>query len=214
MRTPIFLLSILVFPTVALGQDDCRCWTPTAKQIAAVEAKIEGQRMPLGRLDRYMRYYAGVTDSDGDRRFIRGKLVPLGASEMPDVHIVDGKMPPLQEQGCISMSDPNGGPWIYFNCARAGTWTPSDTQIAELEDILRQKRERGLGFARHYAGVTEDNRQIIRGVFVENSALGRKPGIYVASEAELPTIFDGGCGIVHVRYDPSNKEITSRCGGR
>ena len=212
MRTPVLLLSIAaVFATPALSED-CRCWTPDAQQIAAVEARIEGQRMPLGTLDAYKRYYAGVID--GDRRFIRGKLVPLGDDDLPGVQIVEGKMPPLKAEGCVSGSDSSGGPWMYFRCARRGAWTPSDTQIAELEDLLRQKTGgRELGYARHYAGVAEGDRRIVRGEFVKVGVFGAKPGIYVASEAELPAIADGGCGVVHVTYDPSNKAITSRCNG-
>jgi hypothetical protein len=91
---------------------------------------------------------------------------------------------------------------------------PSDGQIAELEGALRQKGVRLLDYARHYAGVTEVDLRIIRGIFVAGDFSDEKPGIYIESDAELPAIADGGCGVVHVRYVPSNKELTSRCGGR
>jgi hypothetical protein len=61
MRTPLFLLGFgAVFSTAALGEGDCRCWTPGAADIAALEAKIAEQALPLGSLDRYARYYSGV----------------------------------------------------------------------------------------------------------------------------------------------------------
>ena len=94
MRLPLLLLGFAaVFATAALGEDDCRCWTPDAAQIAAAEAKIGGRPLPLGGLDRYARYYAGTIDSG--RRFIRGKLVPAGGNEAPGIHIVEGRMLPL-----------------------------------------------------------------------------------------------------------------------
>src|SRR5882672_7810765 len=86
---------VAFFSTAAPGQNDCHCWTPTADQIATVEAKIERQRMPLGKLDQYARYYAGVIGRRNDRRLIRGKLVPLGGDDAPGIHIVEGKMSPL-----------------------------------------------------------------------------------------------------------------------
>jgi hypothetical protein len=72
----LYLLAFAaVFATAALGEDDCRCWTPDAEQLAAVEATLASRPLPLGSLVRYVRYYAG-TFSSFNRRFIRGKLVP------------------------------------------------------------------------------------------------------------------------------------------
>lgn len=121
-------------------------------------------------------------------------------------------MPPLQGEGCISMFDAGGGSGMYFRCARQGAWTPSDAQIAELEEVLRQNAGQRPGYARHYAGVTEGGRRIIRGVLVDAKMLRQGPGVYVESEVELPAIDDGGCWVVHVTYDPSNREMTWRCG--
>jgi hypothetical protein len=97
----------------------------------AAEAKIGGRPLPLGGLDRYARYYAGTIDSG--RRFIRGKLVPARGNEAPGIHIVEGRMLPLQGEGCVANSEPGGGPWLYLRCAHPGAWTPNDGQIAELE---------------------------------------------------------------------------------
>ena len=221
MQTSVLLLGIVVlFSTAALGQDDCRCWTPTAEQVAAVEAKIESHPMPLGKLDRYARYYTGVMINGTER--IHGKVVPLGSNDIPGIHIVEGEMQPLQGEGCMISSDHNISR-VFFNCARPGSWTPSATQIAELEDLLSRQTGMGedlisrqtgrwwLDFARHYAGVTVNDRRVVRGVLVRGG--DQKPGIYIASEAELPLIMDGGCGVVHVTYYVSNKQIWSRCGG-
>jgi hypothetical protein len=226
MRLPFILFGVAsVFSTAALG-DDCRCWKPSAGDIAAVEAKIGSHALPLGSLDRYARYYAGTISHD--RRFIRGKLVPAGATDTSGIHIVEGRMLPLQGEGCITNSDPGGGPWLYLRCARPGAWTPSDIEIAEVEDRLQLSAEgsarpdvshlptkEGLRqhYARHYAGVTEDDRRIVVGVFVFLLSRDETPGVYIGSEAELPVIYDGSCGVINVRYDPSNKEVSLRCNG-
>jgi len=229
---PFFLLGLAaVFSTAALGEDECRCWTPDAQQVAAVEAITASRSLPLGSLDRYVRYYAG-TISHG-RRFIGGKLVPASSDDVPGVHIVEGRMPPLRGDGCVTNSEPGHGTWVHLNCARPGAWTPSDRQIAELEGLLRfpvtlgglfrpgglsnpSPGEKGLvlhDYARHYAGVTEGDRRVIVGEFVAAGWFDEIAGIYIGSDAELPHIADGGCGVVTVRYDPSTKEIKSRCNG-
>jgi hypothetical protein len=220
MQLPLFLLGFgAVFATAAFAEDDCRCWTPNAEQIAAAEAKIGGRPLPLGGLDRYARYYAGTIDSD--RRFIRGKLVPAGGNDAPGIHIVEGRMLPLQGEGCVANSEPGGGPWLYLRCAHPGAWTPNDGQIAELEGVFHlpddsrraEKASSLFDYARHYAGVTEGDRRIVVGVFVIPRWHSETAGIYIESEAELPMIFDGGCGVITVRYDPSTKEIRSLCNG-
>jgi hypothetical protein len=230
MRMPLFLLGFAaVLSTAALGEDDCRCWTPDAQQVAAAEARIASRPLPLGSLDRYVRYYAGTISHD--RRFISGKLVPASGDDAPGVHIVEGRMPPLQGDGCVTNSEPGHETWVYLKCARPGSWTPSNRQIAELEGLLRlpvsplfrpgglsnpSRGEEGLvlrDYARHYAGVTEDDRRIVVGKFVTARWFDETAGIFIGSDAELPEIADGGCGVITVRYDPSTKEIRSWCNG-
>jgi hypothetical protein len=219
MRISAVLLSIAAFgSTAALGEDDCRCWTPSAQDIAALEARIKVSPTPLGSLDRYVRYYGGVIRSGDSRRVIQGKLVPPSGNDIAGIQVVTGKMPPLQGEGCVSGSD-TGGRWLYFRCARPGAWTPSDAQIAELEDaLLRSELLHGIGwtaYARHYAGLkVGDRRPVIVGVLVASFNEDERPGIYVESEAELPMIADGGCGVVGVTYDPSARAIMAGCNGR
>src|SRR5262245_30467373 len=116
MRMPFFLLGFAVaLSTAALGEDDCRCWTPDAQQVAAAEARIASRPLPLGSLDRYVRYYAGTMSHD--RRFTRGKLVPAKGDDVPGAHIVEGRMPRLQGAGCVTNSEPGHGTWVNLNCA-------------------------------------------------------------------------------------------------
>jgi hypothetical protein len=85
---------------------------------------------------------------------------------------------------------------------------PSDTEIAEIEGRLQlpaegsvrpddvsdlpTKESLRLHYARHYAGVIEDDRRIIVGVFVFLLSHDERPGAYIGSAAELPVIQDGG----------------------
>jgi hypothetical protein len=164
------------------------------------------------RLDRYARYYAGTTDNG--RRFIQGKLVPIGGNDTPGIHVVEGRMFPLQGEGCITYSE-SGGSGLSIKCARPGAWTPSDRQIAELEGLLQLPERHYVlqDYARYYAGVREGDRRIVIGVFlVPVYGAYWTTGIHVVSDVYFPiALFDAGCALVNVRYDPSSKEIGSRC---
>jgi hypothetical protein len=221
----------VALPAPPGGKDGCRCWTPDAEQIAAVEAAIASRPLPLGSLDRYVRYYAG-TISIGNRRSIRGRLVPASSEDVPGFHIVEGPMPPLQADGCVTYSEPGHGIWVRLDCAAPGTWTPTDGQIAELEETLRlhvppgelfrpgsrppfSRSQKDLVlqiYARYYAGVNEGDHRVIVGKLVI-ADFWRPAGTYIGIEAEFPHIFDGGCSVITVRYDPSSKQIWSQCNG-
>jgi hypothetical protein len=48
MRLPLLLFGFTaVFATATLGEDDCRCWTPDAQQVAAAEAAVASRQLPL-----------------------------------------------------------------------------------------------------------------------------------------------------------------------
>ena len=236
MQISIALFSIVVFAsTAALGEDDCRCWTPSIEDVAALEARIKDRPTPLGEsAPLRLAYYGGIIRSGDRRRFIMGKLVPPTGIDAPGIQIAAGKLPPLQGEGCVSNSDADGR-WLYFRCARPGAWTPNGAQIAGLEDALartapikdwgsRTAPREWAAYAHHYAGVgaARGDRRIIQGVFVASfnatAFVANKgeggPGIYIESEAELPMVFDGGCSVVNVTYDPSTKALTARCNGR
>jgi hypothetical protein len=67
-------------------------------------------------------------------------------------------------------------------------------------------------FARYYAGVTEGDHRIVTGVLlVPVYGADWTAGIHIVSDIYFPIMFDAGCGFVKVRYDPSSKEISSRC---
>lgn len=213
MRPPLYLLVFAAaFATAAQADDNCHCWTPSGGDIAAVEAKIASRPLPLDSLDRYTRYYAGTTDNG--RRLIQGKLVPIGGNDTTGIHVVEGRMPPLEGEGCITHSE-SGGAGFSITCARPGPWTPSSSQITELERLLPLP-EMPVAlqlYARYYAGVTEGDRRIIIGqLLVPVYGIDATAGIHIVSDVYFPiaVMFDAGCAFVEVRYDPSNKEISSQ----
>jgi hypothetical protein len=212
----LFLLLVFafVFVSAVRGDDDCSCWTPSAEEIVAVEATIAGRPLPFGSLDRYVRHYAGTTDNG--RRFIQGKLVPIGGNDTPGIHVVESRMLMLQGEGCIMYSE-SGGSGLSIKCTRPGAWTPSDRQIAELEGLLQLPPDKYFllqDYARYYAGVTESDRPIVIGrSLIPVYGAYWTAGIHIVSDIYFPPrVFDAGCAFVDVWYDPSTKEIGSRCG--
>jgi hypothetical protein len=215
-----------------------RTWTPSAAEIAAMEAQMDKRQLPLGSLDRYARYYAAVAGNESilgrrlqppgildqytrnyaalaDDGSILGTLVPAGVNNRAGVHVMErGKLPVVPPEGCRTLlyADFVGG---VVKCARPGAWTPSNGQIAELEGLLRRSGNGAYAlqnYARHYAGATENGRRIIVGVLVIPKR-GDTAGIYIVSEVEFPRLLDGGCSVVTVRYDLSSNEIEAPCNG-
>jgi hypothetical protein len=75
--------------TAALGEDDCRCGTPDAEQIAVAEAKIGRRPLPLGE-----RYCASTVDrgrrfigqaGSGRRQQSNGRFTEKGASPIQNL---------------------------------------------------------------------------------------------------------------------------------
>jgi hypothetical protein len=158
------------------------------------------------------RYYAGTTDNG--RRFIRGKLVPIGDNDTPGIHAVEGRMP--QGEGCITYSG-SGGSELSIKCACPGAWPPSDRQIADLEGLLQLPPEKYFvlqDYARYYAGVTEGDRRIVIGVFlVPMYGADRTAGIHIVSDFYLPRtiVFDAAVPLSTCGTTRQVKEIISRC---
>jgi hypothetical protein len=192
-------------------------WTPGAAEIAALEAqidkRIDKRRVPLGGLDRYARYYAAFAENG----IIVGKLVPAGGNDLPGVHVMERrKLPILAAEGCVTRFDADAERLNSFDCARPGAWTPSDTQVAELEDLLRHhggpKLEKR---SQHYSGVTEQGRKVIRAYFLNGDPRhgSEPPGPHIHSEVESPVMTRARCGFITLTYDPSSKAATWQCDG-
>jgi hypothetical protein len=220
----------------ASGELSLRCesvssenWTPGADEIGAMEAQIAEKPLPLGSLDRYARYYAGVSgrrslppflryslgpplflpnQSAGGRRQIRGALIPAGGHDLPGVHVEQRPARLTAEaEGCIATFDADGLRLISFTCA------PAVAQVTELEEVLRQHGgPKPEDYRRYYSLlVMHDGRKVIFGDRVPASGnaaridFGRKPFIE----------FDGKCNHFDtVWYDPSSKTAEWGCSGR
>jgi hypothetical protein len=106
--------------------------------------------------------------------------------------------------------------------AQAAGYTPDAATIAKLEASITPGRVPGRGtiqpvasYARYYAGTVIGGEPMIVGEFV--MPVGARPaaGIYmVANEQQMPSIFDGGCTVVHVLYDARQSRLVfARCQG-
>jgi hypothetical protein len=205
MRQLIFLLVFAVaFSTAALGEDDCRCWTPSADLIAAVEANLARRPLPRS-LDQYARYYTGkVAPGWRGEHFIQIGLVPPGGDHLPGIHIINGRMS-LPQRECVGTANPENGK-LSMRCFHFGGWTPGPEEIAAMEAKM-EGRLMPLGspdrYARYYVGVIEsfdamrggEDRTIsdrtIQGSWV--SAEGNDlRGVHVV-EGRMPLLAGEGC---------------------
>jgi len=103
-------------------------------------------------------------------------------------------------------------------------WTPTDTQVAELESTVRlenlhdgaQSASPSLAkYERFYAGSVLDRRMVILGEFLIPEITGHQPGIHiVVNKDEFPVIEGGGCTVIHVIYSPTQRKVISTlCNG-
>ena len=112
------------------------------------------------------------------------------------------------------------------NSVCAQSWTPDVAIISKLETGIKPS-DRPLRYspghlpvvgqyARYYFGYKANNHRMISGEFVFPFGTKMKPaGIYmVGSERGFPTIFDGGCSVIHVVYDVEEVRMVSlQCNG-
>lgn len=111
-----------------------------------------------------------------------------------------------------------------------GTWTPDARMLAALESQVRTPAGAPdsihpmADYARFYLGVMIKGQRMVRGELVlaprECSAPHRDVGLLCEYRAglyvnqPLPSIFDGGCEIVNLLYDPAAGRIVwLRCNG-
>jgi hypothetical protein len=105
--------------------------------------------------------------------------------------------------------------------ASGGELTPEAKEIAKLESVLRLSSAEltTLGttppaplakYARFYAGITVGGHRRISGALL----LSKPSGVRVVAEKNLPKIMDGGCGIIHLLYDPETAHVIwIKCNG-
>ncbi len=116
-------------------------------------------------------------------------------------------------------------PRSFMASATPNNWTPTDTQITELESHIRldqlawwkiSKLPSLSGYERFYAAGTSKGEKLILGELVLADSSKRRPGVHmVLSTREFPMISDGGCAVISLAYSVSSKSITSiKCNGR
>ena len=211
------LIAILLAVPVASWADD-GAFTPSPEQIAKFEAQLTG--LPELTVN-YARYYVGVvrplTNVNGEMvnpKRIDALFLPLKPGEAPAARAVEGgELPPLLAEGCVAYMGlvPNVSR-VALRCAHAGAWEPSDADIADLEShFVLPKGAMPLGqYARYYAGVGEEGVKLIRAVYIRNEHF-MPLGIHKVGEMDLPVIFDGGCRVISLQYNPQTKLSSSRC---
>ena len=69
-------------------------------------------------------------------------------------------------------------------------------------------------YARYYAGVGTADHKAVFATYVAVDPDHYPSGVHLVGTGEIPMILDGGCAIIHVRYDVPSATVTSiRCNG-
>lgn len=91
------------------------------------------------------------------------------------------------------------------------SWKPSTSLIKKIEADLKMPKGLSVGsYRRYYSGKIVDKHHIIIAEFVKDD----DPGIEIVEAGEWPHISDGGCLVVHLKYDvEAQKIIFLRCNG-
>ena len=87
-----------------------------------------------------------------------------------------------------------------IGCAAAeSAWTPDRKVIEEVEHTvsLPAGAKPNVQYSRYYAGAVRNGTRVVVGTWITGLDVSR----IVRTEADLPVIYDGGCGIVNIEYD-------------
>lgn len=95
-----------------------------------------------------------------------------------------------------------------YAAASETAWTPSSAQVAEVEShlMLPQGNQPIASYARFYYGRVEHGHRELVGVFVLEAA---PAGVHIVTQAQAPRVLDGGCSVINLTYDPTQKKVTS-----
>lgn len=119
--------------------------------------------------------------------------------------------------------------WSSSLLAADGDWKPNDNDIAKLESHMRladaENPERAVPpeplakYDRYYLGVTMSGRRMIQGILIVEPLrawirLGKTSNAEVVDRRHFPEVYDGGCGVVNLLYDPlGGRMVWIRCNG-
>lgn len=86
------------------------------------------------------------------------------------------------------------------NCA----WTPTAELVDKIEAGLEMPRGHPLKtYRRYYSGEVSRGRHVVIAVFLKSN----QPGVDVVPRDKLPRILDGGCSVMHLRYDVESQKV-------
>ena len=97
-------------------------------------------------------------------------------------------------------------------------WAPSREQVTFIETKIRLPQEAPAPlskYERYYTGVTEDNKRLIYAELVFVDLLGASAQatggghVHIVTQAQIPEIKDGGCGVVIFYFDPRKTSTPS-----
>jgi hypothetical protein len=96
----------------------------------------------------------------------------------------------------------------------AQNWSPDPALIQRIEKqlVLPPGSKLLEAYTRYYFGTSSGERQILGGTFLHESR--EAGGVKIVNQADAPLIFDGGCTVVHLKYDiQDDKTVSIFCNG-
>ena len=92
--------------------------------------------------------------------------------------------------------------------ASAESWSPDTALVAKVEKelVLPRSSKPLKEYKRYYFGILSGKERILGAVFVYKEG---EAGALIVKEAEAPQILDGGCGVIHLKYDVDGQKVIS-----
>jgi hypothetical protein len=94
------------------------------------------------------------------------------------------------------------------NTANAENWSPDPVLISNVEKglVLPKGANPMVEYNRYYFGTFSGGKRILSAVFLREKGPG---SVKIIKEAEAPQVLDGGCSVIHLKYDADSKKIIS-----
>lgn len=83
-------------------------------------------------------------------------------------------------------------------------WAPTAELVDKIEAGLEIPRGHPLqAYRRYYSGEVSGGHHVVTGVFLKSN----HPGVEIVPRDKLPRILDGGCSVMHLRYDVDSQKV-------
>lgn len=99
---------------------------------------------------------------------------------------------------------------LFSNSAPAkNEWVPNRKCIKSIERniVMPKGAIKITAYSRYYSGQTINKKKFIIGIFINKGKEINK--VHIVPQYELPKVFDGGCSIIHFKYNADEMKVVS-----